>query len=327
MEPPSEHVNTKCWLLECFHTMNSRYRIPIVCFLLAALFPVTVVSGQSSEDSGGSMKADVSRMATAGSNTGRREVLEAILGDAGIGFETETFTIEEREDYPRTEGRNLIVTLGSGPSDIVIGAHYDAIRFPDATLSLAAVDNAAGSIVLTRLAETLAAESFEHRIVLVFFDMEELGLVGSGRYLAAHSTDTIDAMINLDVVGYGDTLMMGPAAGPGNAAIYGALAQACVDEGIECLNYPQYPPSDDRTFQAAGIANVSIGTLPAPEAHRLWLLLNSDPQGVFDPGFMPRILGLIHTPADTPEAVEAQAMDIAYRAVLNLVRQLDRSDD
>ena len=87
-------------------------------------------------------------------NIGRREILESILADRGIAFQIESFTIEEREDYPRTEGRNIIVTFGSGPRDIVIGAHYDAVRFPDATLSPGAVDNSAGSIVLTRLARS-----------------------------------------------------------------------------------------------------------------------------------------------------------------------------
>ena len=302
-----------------------KLRCLLLCLLLPGLVGTAVGAQASSAGFLEGMAADVARMAT-DTNIGRREILESILADRGIAFQIESFTIEEREDYPRTEGRNIIVTFGSGPRDIVIGAHYDAVRFPDATLSPGAVDNAAGSIVLTRLAEALAEETFEHRIVLAFFDMEELGLIGSSQYLTAHATQTIDAMINFDVVGYGDTLLIGPTADPRNAVIDAALRQACLDEGIEFLNYPAYPPSDDQSFQAAGIPNVSIGTLPAPEAHRLWLLLNSNPQGVFDPAFVPRILQLIHTPADSPEVVDASAMNIAFRAALNLLRRLDRAD-
>ena len=147
------------------------------------------------------------------SNVGRREALEAILSESGVAYELEPFTIEPRRNYPRTEGANLVITLGEGESDIVVGAHYDAVWLRDGTLSRGAVDNAASSVVLARLAETLKDDPLQHRIRIVLFDMEEIGLVGSAKYIEEHESDTIAAAVNFDVNGYGDTLMFGPAAG------------------------------------------------------------------------------------------------------------------
>ena len=191
------------------------------------------------------------------SNVGRREALEAILSESGVAYELEPFTIEPRRNYPRTEGANLVITLGEGESDIVVGAHYDAVWLRDGTLSRGAVDNAASSVVLARLAETLKDDPLQHRIRIVLFDMEEIGLVGSAKYIEEHESDTIAAAVNFDVNGYGDTLMFGPAAGGGNADVYQLFKETCVEEQLDCQEFDQYPPSDNLSFQAAGIPNIS----------------------------------------------------------------------
>ena len=257
------------------------------------------------------------------SNVGRREALEAILSESGVAYELEPFTIEPRENYPRTEGANLVITLGEGESDIIVGAHYDAVWLRDGTLSRGAVDNAASSVVLARLAETLKDDPIQHRIRIVLFDMEEIGLVGSAKYIEDHESDTIAAAVNLDVNGYGDTLMFGPAAGGGNADVYQLFKETCVEEQLDCQEFDQYPPSDNLSFQAAGIPNISIGVLPAAEAHQMWLFMNSDTEGIFPDGFTPNVLATIHTPNDTSDSVESAAMELSYRAALGLVRKLD----
>jgi Peptidase family M28 len=61
-------------------------------------------------------------------------------------FEVETFTLDKQiGSEPRSQGRNLVVSLGAGHEHIVIGAHYDAVRLSDGSLSHGAVDNAASS--------------------------------------------------------------------------------------------------------------------------------------------------------------------------------------
>jgi len=266
--------------------------------------------------------AAVGSMEAAGSNPGRRAALEAMLRDLGVPYEAEAFTIEARENYPRTEGANLVVTLGAGDSDIVVGAHYDAAWLPGAVLSGGAVDNAASAVILARLAGTLSGADLRHRVRIVFFDMEEIGLVGSRRYIETHAAETIRAAVNLDVNGYGDTVFYGPAAAPGNATLYDVVRDHCALERLRCLEFPAYPASDHRSFQAAGIPNISFSVLPALEAHELWLFLNGGAAS-FRPGFAPAVLRTIHSPADTADRIEAAAMELGLRSLAAFVRRLD----
>lgn len=137
-------------------------------------------------------------------------MLTAMLRERNVAFSVQPFALDQpirRE--PRTEGRNLIVTIGQGVESVVVGAHYDAVRLSDGTLSRGAVDNAASSVVLLHLAEALKSDQLPRQIKLVWFDMEELGLVGSRRYIAAYGTAGLTAMLNLDVNGYGDAILYG----------------------------------------------------------------------------------------------------------------------
>ncbi|HET9228374.1 MAG TPA: M28 family peptidase, partial [Thermoanaerobaculia bacterium] len=197
-------------------------------------------------------------------NAERLEALKTLLRERGLEFEVQPFT---------NEGQNVIVTLGSGPSDIVVGAHYDAARLQDGTLSHGMTDNAAGSVVLTRVAEALKARKLRHRVRVVFFDQEEMGLLGSAHYVKALD-GKVAAAVNVDIAGYGDTLIFGPGKNEGNSAVYGAMWRTCAEQRLSCLELPNFPPGDDRSFQAAKIPNISLAILPALEAHQIWLLLN-----------------------------------------------------
>ena len=300
-------------------------RLVVLLSLGLATIPATAWQDADPDIRSGFLE-DVRRMEL-DSNLGRRQVLESILSGRGIPYEVQSFQIEPRRNYPRSEGSNIVVTLASGESDIVIGGHYDAVRLPDGTLSPGATDNAASSIILTRLAETLQDEPLRHRLRIVFFDMEEIGLIGSSSYIGADTEDSIVAAINLDVNGYGDTLFFGPAAAEGNDRLYRLLKETCLDENMDCQEFRRFPSSDGRSFQRAGIPNISVSVLPADETRRLWLSLNSDTDEVFREGFVPRIFRTIHTLNDTSANVEPAAMELSYRAVLALVRRLDSDLD
>ena len=116
---------------------------------------------------------DARRLTAAATNEARLDALTALLRSRGLAFTVEPFTIAKpvgRE--PRPEGRNVVLTIGEGPQDLVIGAHYDAVRLPDGSLSRGADDDAASSVMLIGLAETLRAEPLPIRIRVVWFDME-----------------------------------------------------------------------------------------------------------------------------------------------------------
>lgn len=117
----------------------------------------------------------------------------------------------------RTEVKNVIGVLeGEGPladETIVIGAHYDHLGM-GGTGSLArgskevhngADDNASGTVTLLELARRLAArkEKLPRRLVFIAFTAEELGLIGSARYVKepVFPLEKTIAMFNMDMVG------------------------------------------------------------------------------------------------------------------------------
>ena len=269
-----------------------------------------------------SMHEEVVSIASSTANEARFDALTALLAARMIPFTVEPFTIEKPiQVEPRTEGRNVVVTMGEGPSEIVIGAHYDAVRLPGGTLSKGAVDNAASSVILVRIAEALQKEKLTVRVRVVWFDMEELGLLGSQQYLKAHASDQIDAMLNFDVNAYGSTIMFSPSQQAAGSTLRRKLLETCASEDADCLGFPLLPGSDDRTFIRAGIPTLSIAMLPPVEARQLWLLL-SGPNSGLAPATMPPILRTIHTLQDGPDKVSEDSMAKMFRFAISLLRNV-----
>lgn len=263
------------------------------------------------------------RLLSRDSNDARGEAVRDLLAARGLRFSVQDF----ENPFPgaiRARGSNIIVDLGDGPRDIVVGAHYDAAATSDGITS-GALDNGAGVIVLQRLAGTLAESRLRHRVRIVFFDMEELGLIGSAHFASTAEPGRIAAMVNVDVTGSGQTVVLGPSESPGNEVTYEAAAAACARTGLGCLTFPRYPPSDDRSFQEAGIPNISVGVLPRLQSEQLWMRLNGGHATGRPATEQPRVFSLIHTRDDVPEEVEPLAVTTAHRFVLELVLQLDRA--
>lgn len=267
--------------------------------------------------------ADVARMERH-TNEDRFEALTAMLAERRIAFEVEPFTISPRKGEPRTQGRNIVATIAGRTPEIVVGAHYDAARLADGTLSRGAVDNAASAVVLVRLADSLSRARMKTQIRIVFFDMEELGLLGSAQFVQAHGNRPVRAMVNLDVNAFGDTLIFGHRTASNDAA-FRALRASCAQVAKVCVELPRMPPSDDLSFQKAGIPAVSIATVPELQAHQLWLLMNGGGDSGLPKGFAPQILRTIHTAADTSALVDRAAMEQAYRVALTLITTLARN--
>lgn len=266
---------------------------------------------------------DAGRLAAATTNEARFDALTALLKSRGLTFAVEPFTIDKPVGKePRTEGRNIVVTIGEGPETIVIGAHYDAARIPDGSLSRGAVDNAASSVMLVRLAESVRAESLPLRVRFVWFDMEELGLIGSARYVAQHSTERLAAMLNFDINAFGDTVVFGPSDTKENAALRRTLVQTCANEDLPCVGFSRMPPGDDRNFVKAGVPTISIGIIPALQVHQLWLMMNAVGNSGLAEGFVPAIFKTLHSADDTVDKLNEQTMAKMERFALALVKGL-----
>ncbi len=257
-------------------------------------------------------------------NDARRAALVGLLEARGFTPELHEFPNQSGDSAdPRERGVNVSVTVGGDGPLIVVGAHFDAVFLDDGSMVEGAVDNAASVAVLIRAAETLRDHTLGHRVRFVFFDMEEIGLVGSRRYVRNALKDVpVKAMINLDVNAYGDTLFYGHTR-HGHGFVYDALRRACLGAGLTCIDFPRYPPSDNLSFEHERIPNVSISVLPAVEVHQLWLAMNAGKGSGLAEGFVPAVFRNIHSSNDTIERVEPEAMDIAYRALVALVREID----
>lgn len=122
-----------------------------------------------------------------------REILE---------LEKLPYTMQEEEqsfNIPLGITNFLIDPLDDSPS-VVLCAHYDA--YPG---SLGANDNASSVCILIDLAKELRQLGINARIA--FFDGEENKQTGSRLYVSRIDSKKITGVINLDVCGYGDSIV------------------------------------------------------------------------------------------------------------------------
>ena len=110
-----------------------------------------------------------------------------------------------RQETPGTpiSTSNIIAELPgtSRPEEVVlVGAHYDALH-------AGADDNTTGVAAVLELARVLSQYKFERTLRFVGFDFEEIGLVGSARYVDAESgrPQRIVASMIFDGIGYYDS--------------------------------------------------------------------------------------------------------------------------
>ena len=110
-------------------------------------------------------------------------------------------------------GRNVLGFIDNNAKQtIVIGAHYDHLGFGDdgslfrgeeKAIHNGADDNASGVAVMLNLASKLKEINTGNNYLFMAFSGEEMGLLGSNYFVknATISTDSINYMINMDMVG------------------------------------------------------------------------------------------------------------------------------
>ena len=256
------------------------------------------------------------------SNEARTAVVVAQLRAAGFEPAIETFAGGNGRTG-EMEGRNVVVTIGDGPREILLTAHYDAVKLRDGTMSHGVVDNAASVVGLIEAAKILRGKALNHRIRIILFDQEELGLIGARKWIEAHGLANVAAVVNSDVAGYGDTLMYGQNNGPQSAFVTRAVQELCAERAMQCVGFPVYPPSDDRAFSAAGAPVVSLGFQDEIGAHQMWLAFNGGEANGLAEGFVPQVFRLIHSAEDTMDKLDPATVALAGATYAALVERLD----
>ena len=269
-------------------------------------------------------------------NEVRARIALAQLEQAGFEPAYETFVGGNRQTG-EMEGRNVVVTLGDGPREILLTAHYDAVMLRDGTMSQGVVDNAASVVGVIEAAKILRSKNLNHRVRIILFDQEELGLIGARKWIEAHGLANVAAVVNSDVAGYGDTLMYGLNNGSQSAGVTRAVREVCAERAMNCVGFPVYPPSDDRAFSGAGLGEaapagsadrvptVSLGFQDHVGAHQMWLAFNGGESNGLAEGFVPRVFQLIHSADDTMEQIDPATVKTAGEVYAALVEKLDRS--
>jgi hypothetical protein len=96
---------------------------------------------------------------------------------------------------------------------VVVGAHLDHVGSQAGLLFPGANDNASGSAAVLEIAEAFVKGGVQPKrsVVFVLFASEEQGLYGAKHFVERWKKgyDKITAMINLDCVGYGDSIQAG----------------------------------------------------------------------------------------------------------------------
>lgn len=186
---------------------------------------------------------------------------QALVAGAGAGA---AVTLDARATTEVRPTRSVLAELpGSEPGKIVIlGAHLDSvIDGPGIN------DNGSGVAALLAVARALAAGPRPHATVrLAFWSGEEVGLIGSGRWIAGRSAsggETIVAYLNADMVGSPNGFAgveLDDGAPPGASAVADLLRVALASEGVTSERVSLVGSSDGTPFERAGIPVAGLFT-------------------------------------------------------------------
>ena len=183
-------------------------------------------------------------------------------------------------------GHNVGAYVRGSDSDlvrefVVVGAHYDHLgtsaRFaldPDlvSTARPGADDNASGTAAVLELARRLAASPPPRSVLLIHFDAEEWGLVGSRAFVLKPPVppSAIVFMLNLDMVGRleGQSLLVDGSAGDVTSrALADSIAQAL---GVRAKRSSvSAGRSDHSTFASIGVPALSLTSGFHADYHRV----------------------------------------------------------
>ena len=117
---------------------------------------------------------------------------------------------------------NIIAMIdGSDPrlkeEYVIVGAHLDHVGSQAGLLFPGANDNASGSAAVLEIAEAFVKAGIQPKrsVIFVLFASEEQGLNGAKHFVEnwKKGYDKITAMLNLDCVGYGDSIQVGNGLG------------------------------------------------------------------------------------------------------------------
>lgn len=177
-------------------------------------------------------------------------------------------------------GVNILgVIPGKKKETIVVSAHYDHLGVRNNAIYNGTDDNASGTAAVLNIARYLKINNPEHRIIIAFFDAEEMGLRGSAHFVnsADLKKENIVLNINLDMVSRSDKNELYASGMYHNPSLKSKLEKVNIPSGITlrfghddpALNRDDWTnQSDHYNFHQKKIPFIYFGVEDHPDYHR-----------------------------------------------------------
>ena len=149
------------------------------------------------------------------------------------------------------DSQNVVARAGDAECTAYLGAHYDSVPS-----SPGANDNASGVALILELARVLRGAPGAESLCVVAFGAEEVGLVGSEAFVAAHDVGDEAFMLNFDMV----SKMTAPVFVRGHAGLadYASIVARDLGEELPAAPFPPYASSDHASFDTAGVPAITV---------------------------------------------------------------------
>ena len=258
-------------------------------------------------------------------NTKRKVALKRLLRSQRIPYSSHRY-----RTALSGHGENIIAELGphSGHA-IVLAAHYDTVPS-----SPGANDDASGCAVLIDVYKALQKKEKQLKKQLIFcwFDQEEPGYCyGSASWVKHKGIETIEAMLDLEMVGMGDTLAVWPIRGA-DAQFLKRIRKALKAANIrteELDNLPMFW-GDYIPFRNAGLRKsicFSVAPISQRKAIRDFVTkpaLLTRIGLVFGTVKIPKYFEHYHSPIDQSKFLSEKALNLTKKAVISCVSALSQ---
>lgn len=247
---------------------------------------------------------------------------EALLKEEGV-----TLTLDADTRVEKKVSFNVLAeTKGGDPENVImIGAHLDSVgEGPGIN------DNGSGSAGILSVALKMKDVPVKNKVRFAWFSAEELGLIGSTKYVGALSQaekDKIALFINVDMIGSpnymigvydGDGSRFGQKGPEGSAAIEALFHQFYGTQDIRSVETELNGRSDYAAFSAAGIAvgGIFTGAEGKKTAEQAALF-----GGVADEAYD----ACYHKACDDLANISAEALEVNTNAIAFLAQTLSNS--
>ena len=220
-------------------------------------------SESSSQDTADYMYSALEGLCNAPDNVARGGLVMTELVKMGMDYSVQPFEIEGQH-Y-----RNIItkIDVENESHNLAFTAHYDRVD-----VGCGVIDNGSGTAVLLGMIKDLKESPKDNDLSFIFFDAEERGLWGS-EYYVANTEERFDAVFNIDMAAYGDSLMISRGVHylgefiPTTESLNQLIIEICNENSIPYI-LTENKWTDNVSFNAAGLPAASVvrinSALPYP---------------------------------------------------------------